>query len=159
MFEHIKSNFIVNKLQRLVVLADDINLYTKDKTIADFLPNCESSTYSYIYPWFDSTDEGSVFRFKINRITYIFEQRGLKSLIVIKVDDIIIFHNRSENSNEGIYEGLKAGWNHNYPPTMFKALKEDSKEIDEIINNINIFVSGKETHEQEKQKLIDIFGE
>lgn len=158
MFENIKSNFIVNKLQRLAVLADDIDLYTKNKTIADFLPKCEIATYSYVYPWFDSTDEGNVFRFKINKITYIFEQRGLRSLIVIKVDDIIIFHNRSESSNEGIYEGLKAGWNHNYPPTMFKALKKDSKEIDEIINKINIFVSGKEKHEQEKQELVSIFG-
>ena len=108
MFECIKSGFIENKLITLYNVITELEKEKYDKNIKEFIPNIKKTINSYNYPYLDYDEDRNNYEFIIDNITYGCEKRDF---VYIKINDIVIFHNRENRSCEGKIENVYTGWN------------------------------------------------
>jgi hypothetical protein len=105
----------------------------------------------YHYTYFNYDISLVNFEINIGNITYGFEEEKDSHVFVyIKVKDIVIYHNAKENSNSGLFEGVKSGWNHNSPEKLLEQISNDITIFRKAINNIEKSRSTKWKKEQEK---------
>lgn len=159
MFEDFKAGNIGKRLLKLSRYSEEFKNEKYNKSIIEYLPNCIQSEGSYTYIFLNYDEKVISYEFTIDNITYGFEEpRGYESFIYIKVQDIVIYHNRNEHSCQGLFEGVKSGWNHNSPKEMLEVIKSHSVIIDDYIRNIKQYLkSGDNKHDQEQQRLKEIF--
>jgi len=156
MLENIQTSFIINKLVTLGKLAKTKDCF-KDCLLREF-PNAIQSIEEYRNLFFDYRFYLDNYEIKLNNITYGFEEeKNEKVFVYIKVDDIVIYHNRERNSCDGIFEGIETGWNHNSPIGLLNQIKIDSMIVKNAIKNIKKKSNRSTKWMDEQEKLNEIF--
>jgi hypothetical protein len=159
MFENVKTGFVYNKLIKLGYYIQEFNKGKYGDSISYIIPNIQESINTY-RSYFSGTKEYKQYVFCIGNIAYGVELD--KNFVFIKVEDIVIFHNRDDHTDSGHFEDVYRGWNHTAPKAMLNKIKEDSKIIDKYNKLIKEYMKSHSTIEktkwmQEQEELNEIF--
>lgn len=155
-----KTGFIKYKLLQLGKLAYSRKDFKENIKLFKGFDNVNIDKNSYINTCFGYERSNFVYEVKLGNIIYGFEADRYndynKPFIYIMVKDIVIYHNRERTSCEGLFRGVKSGWNHRHPKKLLEQIKKDSKILKEAINYTNKNNKSKQW-EKDQETLNGIF--